>query len=137
MTELRYDVIPMDIDGVLHDLDNSGRFVGHWITPEGVMRAIQVTSERVTELGTLGGSASSARGLNRAGAIVGGSLTEHDTAHHAFLYEDGVMHDVNALIAPEAVCELIQALAINDRGDIVAIGHLRGVDRVVLLKRRD
>jgi hypothetical protein len=40
-------------------------------------------------------------------------------------------------LAPEAECELIQALGINDRGDIVAIGELLGVDRVVLLKRRD
>ncbi len=98
------------------------------------MRAIRFTNTGPIELGTLGGVASSARGINDTGAIVGGALTDGDMSHHAFLFENGVMHDLNALIPPESQCELVQALAINARGEIVAIGHRNGCDCVVLLR---
>jgi probable HAF family extracellular repeat protein len=133
----RYDVIPIEIDGVLHGLNNGVEYVGQWVTSDGAMRAIQLTSTGITELGTLGGSASSARGINAAGAVVGGALTHGDVSHHAFLHDSGVMYDLNALISPDTEYELIHALGINDRGDIVAIAHHDGADRVVLLKRRD
>jgi probable HAF family extracellular repeat protein len=132
-----YDVIPLEVDGVLHAVNDRGTLVGQEITSEGAMRAIQIVSGVVTDLGTLGGSASSARGINSAGAIVGGALTDGDATHHAFLYEAGVMHDLNTLIAADAQWELVHALGINDHGDIVAIGHHDGADGVVLLKRRN
>jgi probable HAF family extracellular repeat protein len=131
----RYEVRPLEIDGLLHALNDRGESVGHWTTADGEMHAILVTPRGVIDLGTLGGSASSARGINEAGAIVGGALTAGDVAYHAFLYEAGVMHDLNALIAPDAGSELLQALGINNAGDIVAIGHRSDVDSVVLLKR--
>jgi probable HAF family extracellular repeat protein len=107
------------------------------VTAAGASHAGLLTSTGVSDLGTLGGSSSTARGINNAGAIVGGSLTKDDVAYRAFLYEDGTMHDLNVLVDPEAGCELEQALGINDRGDIVAIGSRHGVECVFLLKRRD
>ena len=127
-----YRVVAIAIDGVLHDLDSRGSAVGHRLV-EGAMRAVLVTAEGTRDLGTLGGSAANARGINDAGAIVGGSLLAGDDAHHAFLHVNGVMHDLNVLIA-EPACELIQALAINNRGEILAIGHYAGADRVLLLQ---
>jgi probable HAF family extracellular repeat protein len=134
--EHRYDLIPIELDGILHGLNSDLEFVGQCMTSDGAISAIQLTSAGVTDLGTLGGSASSARGINAEGAIVGGALTRGDVLHHAFLHEGGVMYDLNALISPDEGYELVHALGINDRGDIVAIGHHDGTDRVVLLKRR-
>jgi len=132
----RYDLVPIEVDGVLHGVNNDLEFVGQCMTSDGAISAIQLTSAGVMDLGTLGGSASSARGINADGAIVGGALTRGDVSHHAFLHEDGVMYDLNALISPDVEYELVHALGINDRGDIVAIGHHDGTDRVVLLRRR-
>ena len=137
VSQRRYEVIPLDVDGVLHDMNDHGMAVGQEIGAGGAMRAVRVTTSGTADLGTLGGSTAAARGTNDAGAIVGGSLTEGDEAHHAFLYEAGAMHDLNELVAPELECELIQALAINNRGDILAIGHYDGADRVLLLTPGD
>ena len=131
----RYEVVVLDVDGALHALNNLGAAVGHALDAGGAMRAVAVTPAGTIELGTLGGSASAARGINDAGAIVGGSLTPGDVAHHAFIFENGEMHDLNSLILPEPECELVYALGINNHGDILAIGDYEGADRVLLLKR--
>jgi probable HAF family extracellular repeat protein len=134
--QYRYDVIPIDVDGVIHAVNNSLQYAGQLVTADGSLRAIRIRDREITLLGTLGGSASSARSVNEAGAIVGGALTDGDASYHAFLYEHEAMRDLNELIPPEAGWELIHALAINDRGDIVAIGHREGEDGIVLLKPR-
>src|SRR5215471_13263310 len=61
----------------------------------------------VTDLGTLGGSTSTAfsvggQGPNAAGMIVGSSTTS-DNSEHAFLFVDGQMFDLNTL------CDLSQS----------------------------
>lgn len=132
----QFDVIVIGGDNVLHGVNGKLEFAGQTVTADGASRAVHVTSKGAKVLGTLGGSSSSARGINDAGAIVGGSLTKGDDAFHAFLFEAGAMHDLNDLIPSADGWQLIQALGINDRGDIVAIGHQDGVDRAVLLKRR-
>ena len=64
-------------------------------------RAEAQLSYSVTDLGTLGGSMSSANGVagpghNAAGMIVGSSTTS-DGTEHAFLYVGGQMYDLNTL----------------------------------------
>jgi probable HAF family extracellular repeat protein len=87
-------------------------------------------------LGTLGGSFSIARGINNRGEIVGGSLNRGDDDFHGFLYRNGKLHDLNDLLQPDSGWELIQAVAINDNGEIIGIGSSNGADRIVLLKPR-
>jgi probable HAF family extracellular repeat protein len=87
-------------------------------------------------LGTLGGSFSIARGLNNLGEVVGGSLTADDENFHGFVYRDNRLHDLNEFVEPGAGWELLQALSINNHGEIVAIGCCVGQDRIVLLRPR-
>jgi probable HAF family extracellular repeat protein len=87
-------------------------------------------------LGTLGGSFSIARDLNNQGEVVGGSLTEGDENFHGFLYRNNRLHDLNDFLDPDAGWELLQALGINNHGEIIAIGSHIGGDRIVLLRPR-
>src|SRR5258708_5486664 len=51
----------------------------------------------VTDLGTLGGTYSSANAINSGGIVVGGANLTGDTAGHAFSYSGGVMTDLGTL----------------------------------------
>ena len=126
----------MDFDGLLHGINDAGEYAGQWLTKEGFTHAVHVCGSGVTDLGTLGGQFSSGRDINNSGAIVGGALVAGDEAYHAFLYVDRVMYDLNDLIDADAGFELVNALGINNRGEIVALGHSGDADRVVLLRRR-
>ena len=136
MADPVYDVVPLGIEGVVYDLNNKGVAVGHRVAHDGSMLAVTISAAGVVDLGTLGGSASSARGVNDAGVIVGGSLTKDDVAYHAFVCEDNTMHDLNQRIPAEGGWELIHAFSINNLGEITALGHRDGIDQVVVLKPR-
>ena len=67
----------------------------------------------VIDLGTLGGTASGARGINEQGQVVGGAAT-YTGDHHAFLWENGVMQDLGTLGG-----SISSAHCINDHGQVV------------------
>ncbi|MFL6293966.1 MAG: hypothetical protein ACJ759_23975 [Thermoanaerobaculia bacterium] len=72
----------------------------------------------IQDLGTLPGDfTSQANGINDRGQVVG---TSCDTAGNcrAFLWEDGVMRDLNTLVAPGYAGILTMAQDIDDRGEI-------------------
>ena len=52
----------------------------------------------MTDLGTLGGAASEAAGINNCGQVVGEAYTSSG-AEHAFLYSGGTMQDLGTLFA--------------------------------------
>jgi probable HAF family extracellular repeat protein len=93
------------------------------------------------DLGTLnGGLTSSAADINESSQVVGTSwlvtqLTSLNdpTQYHAFLWENGLMTDLNTLIAADSGWILTAATAINDNGDIVGSGLLNGQVHAFLL----
>jgi len=131
-----YEVVLLGAGRVMHDINDAGVCIGDGTGADGSTRAVTASGGRFAELGTLGGSASSARGINDAGVIVGGALTADDRDHHGFVFAQGVMRDLNALVDRRLGWEIIHALGINNRGEIVAIACRDGVDHVVVLRPR-
>ena len=116
-------------------LNDNGRCAGVSSSPEsGRIEAFVQENGSRKMLGTLGGSFSMARGINNRGEVVGGSLTADDESFHGFIYRGSVLVDLNDFLDPGAGWELIQALAINNRGEILGIGSNTGEDRIVLLR---
>jgi probable HAF family extracellular repeat protein len=124
-------------NNVVRDINNDGVMVGSVANPAtgGIEAFIQQNREKIF-LGTLGGFFSVAQGINSQGEVVGLSLTQGNEDQHAFLYFKGVLHDLNSLVQV-AGWKLMQALAINDFGQIVGIGSFRGRDRMFLLDPTD
>ena len=84
-------------------------------------RAVVWNHGNMTDLGTIDGANSYALGINAGGDVVG-KLS--DT--RAFLYRNGVMHDLYAsIVEPGDWVFLSLATDINDRGQIVGWGYRR------------
>jgi probable HAF family extracellular repeat protein/VCBS repeat-containing protein len=86
----------------------------------------------LTYLGTLAGSVTWAQSINNLEQIVGFSALGYNY-YHAFLYEDGMMVDLNNHRPDNPEWDLNYAAAINDVGQIVGIGTLGGQTRAFLL----
>ncbi len=72
----------------------------------------------VVDLGTLGGTSSTANDVNNAGQIVGRSNVAGDGAEHAFLYSGGTMYDLGAMGYANST-----ATRINGSGQIVGYSY--------------
>ena len=119
-------------DGVMHDIggfggpgsgssfasaiNEAGDVVGTALGGGDEERAFLWRDKVMYDLGTLAGGSSGAGDINEAGQVVGGSDGS------AFLFEAGVMMDLNRLVAPVPGWHLTNAVAINDRGQILAYG---------------
>jgi len=134
-----FDVVDLGLfDNNRNDVkavNDSGQLAGVSFSQNtGRIEAFREEKGKRTPLGTLGGSFSVARDINNRGEIVGGSLTRGDTSFHGFLYRQHRLYDLNELLPPSGGWELIQAFAINNRGEIVGVGSYAGQDHIVLLR---
>lgn len=112
--------------------------VGSLSTPYGDVHAyvFNFSQRKFIDLGALcEGTSSGAVGINSGGLIVGASETAGGQ-RHAFLYKDGNMFDLNALIPPNSGWVLTEATAVNDAGQIVGHGLYRGVVRAFIATPR-
>ncbi len=117
-------------------INDSKQVAGHAARANGHLEAFLYYNGTMTALGTLGGVASYAYGINRSGAVVGSSWLDDDDddgGQAAFLYADGQMRDLNALISPNSGWKLLAAYGINDIGQIVGTGLYNGQQMAVLL----
>lgn len=122
-----------------YDINDLGQVAGHSYRPIGEPPhyAFLWLSEPdyglpagMNDLGSLGGlgsgyHGSEARGINNTGQVVGMAATV-DEAFHAFVWQDGVMYDLNDLLEDASGWELTFATAINDAGQIVGQGTING-----------
>jgi len=74
------------------------------------------------DLGTLGGSWSSATGINASAQVVGWASLAGDLKTHPFLYTAGAMHDLNDLVPANSGWKLTDAVGINKAGQIAGTG---------------
>jgi probable HAF family extracellular repeat protein len=74
------------------------------------------------DLGTLSGDvASLSISINDAGSVIGASVDASGNPR-AFLWEKGVMTDLNTLIAGDSPLYLLTGCSINSRGEITGLG---------------
>lgn len=128
---MSYDLAAVATHGVLWSVDGAatslntflprriaddGTIVGQQpvVGSLGVARAARLVGTAVTDLGTLGGTSSSAADVNAAGWIVGQSRLATGTSMHAFLWRSGTMSDLGTLGGASSRAE-----AINANGQVV------------------
>ncbi len=104
------------------DINNQAMIIGNAATTTGSI-AYLYDDGVITTLGSLGGTKTFAHALNNTGTIVGSSCITGNTAMHAFLYENGMMTDLNTLIPQDSGWTLVEAYDINDDGAIVGYGY--------------
>jgi probable HAF family extracellular repeat protein len=100
-------------------INNAGQIVGI-SDPKGDATTYAVLWQNgvMTNLGTLPGDVTSvANDINAQGQVVGLSCDTNGNCR-AFLWDKGVMMDLNSLIPPGSPLYLTQAEGINDRGEI-------------------
>jgi probable HAF family extracellular repeat protein len=119
------------------DLNDVGQVVGEGFNAAGDYRAFVWKDGTATDLGTLPGFGSSeAYGINNLGDVVG-RVEPPDFpkgSTHAFVYANGVMRDLNSLIAAGSGYVVTEARAINGGGAIAAVAtSAAGITRAVLL----
>jgi probable HAF family extracellular repeat protein len=108
-------------------INDAGQAVGQYPIGSGTgYHAVLSQNGKLTDLGTLGGQFSWATAINAQGQVVGYSeLTSGLSGRgvdHAFLYQNGSLIDLNRLIPTSSNWTLEQALAINDKGQILGYG---------------
>jgi probable HAF family extracellular repeat protein len=106
--------------------------VGFADTDDGDGTAVRFASGHALNLGSLGDEPSAALGINDAGQIVGIAAVAEGQMR-AFLWEKGVMRNLNESIPKEAQWLLLTAYHINAQGEILAYGFHNGRSHACVL----
>ncbi len=111
-------------------INAAGDVAGSSTDSSGFLKAFLWTHAGLQNLGTLSGANSSmGYGINASNNIVGYS------GGHAFLWNNGIMTDLNSLIPLNSGWELDAAYAINDLGQIAGEGTYNGQAHAFLLNQ--
>ena len=137
---ISFDLQPWESPAQPADVNDQGQIVGHYGgNDDGSGRAFHydAASNAKTDLGKLlpAHTYSRAWAVNNAGQIVGVSSVSWFTRQdeRAFVYDNGVMRDLNLLIPAGSGWVLNVATDINAHGQIVGTGRLNGQERGFLL----
>lgn len=114
------------------EIADEGQVVGSFVTADQTATHGFVDSRAsFTDLSPAGTGETVAFAINDHSQIVG--ITSTANGQHAFLYDKGVLEDLNALIQQGLGWELTWAFDINNRGQIVGYGILNNRFRAFLL----
>ncbi len=115
-------------------INEMGQVVGYGYV-NGPQHAALWANDSATDLGTMGGYSSQAYGINDLGQVVGQVMltTSNQDNLYAFVYENGVMADLNSLLVNGDGWVLENARDINDKGQIVGYGLHNGVRHAYVL----
>ncbi len=113
-------------------INDNGTVVGHFVR-RGARYACSWTTKPKVVAKQLAGAGSAAHGINKAGDVVGSFAVRGTVLPHAFISRSGRLMDLNALIDRRSGWLLVNALSINDSGQICGWGMLRGKERGFLL----
>ncbi len=114
-------------------ISDNGAVAGHAQTRTGALQASVWNGASATGLGTLGGVNSYAYAINTAGHVAGYSDLAGDAGTAAFLFDNGVLYDLNGLLGPNSGWHLLAAYGMNNDGQIVGRGLYNGREQAFLL----
>jgi probable HAF family extracellular repeat protein len=107
----------------LTGVNAAGQVVGSATTTSDATHAFVYSNGTMTDLGTLGGTISSASGINAVGEVVGWASTTGNAAQHAFVSGNGSLLDLNSQLNLTGSGWTFEAAsAINDNRQIVGFG---------------
>jgi len=97
-------------------------------------RAVRWENSQILDLGTAGEELSAAHGINEQGVVVGAAVLPGEAEAHAMLWRGRAAFDLNALIRDPQGCVVLSGAAINNRGQIAALGRCGDDDRVLPMR---
>ncbi|MBW8901257.1 MAG: PEP-CTERM sorting domain-containing protein [Massilia sp.] len=107
-------------DSYAYGINPSGQVVGASTDAAGNSRAFLYSGGVMHDLGSFGGDYGEARAIDAAGVVVGYSSFVEYGFSHAFEYADGSLIDLNDVTGGLGIQVLMDAVGINDAGQIVA-----------------
>ncbi len=113
-------------------LNDIGQIVGH-VTFSNNVSGYIYGAGGVTNLGTLGGSDSYGFGVNNSSLVVGSGLNSEQKMN-AFLWNNGVLSNLNEMLPAHSGWELQEARGINNSSAIVGWGRFEGVEQAFVFK---
>jgi probable HAF family extracellular repeat protein len=114
-------------------INSAGTVAGSAQTASGALQAAYWNGANAIGLGTLGGANSYGYAIDAAGNVAGYSDLAGGLGTAAFLYQDGVLYDLNGLLGPGSSWQLLAAYGMNENGQIVGRGLYGGVEQAFLL----
>jgi probable HAF family extracellular repeat protein len=126
---------PGGIDSFAQGINDRDQVIGAVVDASEVAHTFIYTDGEVRMLGDFGGRYTGTWDINNLGQVVGYSTFTGDIdTRHGFLYTDGRMLDINALIDPALGWTVATAIGINDAQQIVGYAcRMRDVCRPVRL----